>query len=308
MQVIKFKLNDELSCFDEISLCLGYFDGIHLGHQKLIERANKSNYKSAVLTFDFNNDVSLKNKSFLTSLDDKKNILNKMNVDYLFVLFFDDNVKNLSYKDFIHKIILKMNAKELVVGKDYGFGKNAEGNVDVLKRESSLYDVIVIDELSFNSKKIGTSQIISLIKNGDIKTANELLGYYYKITGIVEKGYHLGQKIDFPTANIDLGNYVKPKNGVYLCCVIIDNKKFYGMCNIGKHPTVNKLDSDLLEVHIFNFDNIIYNQLISVEFIDYIREERQFDSVIDLYNQLKKDKKMCENNIKILEKNINKTN
>lgn len=298
MQTIRFNLSNIQQCSEEISLCLGYFDGIHLGHQELIKKAVESKYKSAVLTFDFKKNFSFKNKNHITSLDDKEKILSELGVDYLFVLEFDEEVMNLTFDDFINCVLLKLNAKELIVGNDFRFGKDALGNVDSLIEKSNFYSVIVIDELKINDTKIGTSYIISLIQKGNMKEVKQLLGRFYSITGVVEEGFSLGHKYDFPTANLNLNNYIKPRNGVYLCSVVIDNIEYYGMCNIGRHPTVNELLIDLIEVNIFDFNKNIYNNEIKVLLIDFIRDEKQFDSIDDLYVQLKKDKIKCKNIIK----------
>lgn len=297
MQTIRISIDNILSVIDDISLCLGYFDGLHLGHKKLIQRAVNSKYKSALLTFKFNN-INLKNKKKLTSLLDKEMILDSLGLDYLFVLDFDFQVKELEPKEFIERIILKLNVKELVVGKDFTFGKNALGNVDFLKSYFSKYNVIVIDDYLFNNKKVSTSNIIKEIENGKIENANLMLGYHYSISSQVKKGFCLGNKIGYPTANIELNDYVVPKNGVYLSRIIIDNKNYFGMSNIGYHPTINELNKPLLEVYIFDFNENIYEKNIKVELIKYIRDEKKFNSVDELLKQLSFDEFECRKLIK----------
>ena len=293
MQTIIFNVNDKLDIKDNLSICLGYFDGLHLGHKKLIEVSKNTPYKSALLTFIFDSDVNLKNNKYLTSLQDKQNILSSLGVDYLFVLRFDNEVKNLLPSQFIDQVLMMLNPKVLVVGEDYRFGKMAKGDINYLKSYSNQYEVKVVEEEKIDNKKIGTSLIIEFLKEGNLKMVNELLGYYYKITGVVETGYKLGNKYDFPTANVKLNQYVMPKKGVYASIITIDDKKYYGMTNIGNHPTVNELDEALLEVNIFDFNQDIYQKVISVELVNYIREERNFSSIKELYNQLKIDKKKC---------------
>lgn len=295
MQTIIFNIDDKLDIKDNLSICLGYFDGLHIGHKKLINRAKSSQYKSALLTFIFEEEVNIKNKNFITSISDKEYLLNKMNVDYFLILKFDNKIKSLLPEEFIEKIIMKLNPKQLIVGEDYRFGKMAQGDVNYLKSYSDKYEVIIVEEERIDDVKIGTSLIINLLQKGDIKKVNNLLGYNYKITGIVEKGYKLGNKYHFPTANIKLNNYVKPKNGVYACLITIDDKIYQGMTNIGNHPTINRLNEPLLEVHIFDFNQDIYHKKISVELIDYIRDEVNFTSVDELYAQLKLDLIKCKN-------------
>ena len=138
MQTIMFNINDKIEIKDNLSICLGYFDGLHLGHKKLIDVAKSSNYKSALLTFIFDKEVKIKNSYHLTSLEDKEKLLKEMNVDYFLVLNFDNQIKSLSPKEFIDEIIMKLNPKQLVVGEDYRFGKMAKGDINFLKDYSSL--------------------------------------------------------------------------------------------------------------------------------------------------------------------------
>ncbi len=290
MEVKYISLEQEFKIEDEICLCLGYFDGIHLGHQKLIQKAKESIYKSGLLTFEFLDNFSFKKDRYITSLDDKIEILESCGVDYLIILRFDDKVKNLSCDEFIHKIIVKLNAKEVVVGQDYTFAKMAEGNVETLKTYHDLFKVDVVDELLDDGKKIGTRNIISLIEEGKIEKANLLLGHNYQITGEVLKGYGFGNKHHFPTANVALNKYVKPQNGVYACLIIIDKIKYRGMCNIGVHPTVNQLDKAVIEVNIFDFNEDIYHHKIKIQLIKYMREEMKFNNIDELYAQLLIDK------------------
>lgn len=292
METIRFKINDQLNILDELSLCLGYFDGLHLGHMRLIDKAKESVYKSAVLTFEFADNINIKNSKYLTSFADKQRILTAKEVDYLLVLYFNQETMNLSSDCFIQKVIKKFNVKEIIVGEDFRFGYQALGNIELLKTYQE-FKTIVIEELKDEEKKIGTSTIIKLIENGDIEKANKLLGYNYKITGRVKKGFKFGRKNHFPTANVELNNYVIPKYGVYACIISFNNKSYKAMANIGTHPTVNKLEKALLEVNIFDFNENIYDQIIAVELISFIREEKKFSSSEELYKQIIIDQNSC---------------
>ena len=290
MQIIRFKCGDKLNIQEELSLCLGYFDGLHLGHRKLIKIAQDSNYKSGLLTFDMKISLSKKSVKHITSLDDKIDILSKLGLDYLFILEFDQEVKNLTPIEFIDKIIKSLNAREIIIGEDYTFGKEAKGNYQTLIENQGNYVVKRIEDLKYDNNKISTSQIISLIKEGKIKTANTLLGKYYTITSKVLNGNKIGRNYEYPTANLSLDGYICPKLGVYACKIMINDNIYQGMANIGTHPTIYENNVPLLEVNIFDFNNDIYQQDISVSLIDFIREEKTFSSIDELYNQLKIDK------------------
>lgn len=302
MKVIYFSINDEIKVDDETAVCLGYFDGLHLGHYQLIKKALTSSYHSALLTFEFNDSMNFKNKHHITSLKDKENLLRVMGLEYLFVLKFDNDVMNLSPEDFIEKVVMKFNPKEIIVGEDYTFGKKAMGNFDTLNSLSkSRFDVIRVNELKRNGLKIGTRDIIKLIENGNIKEANALLNRFYSIHGTIENGFKEGHKHSFPTANIEIGDYVKPLNGVYATLVKIENDIFLSMTNVGIHPTINKLSSAVIETNIFDFDKDIYGKDIDIYFVEFIRPEKKFADIDALYNQLHKDKETCK---EILEKFI----
>lgn len=298
MQTIIFNLNDKININEPISLCLGYFDGLHIGHRLLIDEAVKSNYAPALLTFEFDEHIFLKNKKYITSLLDKEILCENYGLKYLFILHFDQKVMNLTPEEFIDQVIKKLNAKEVIVGEDFSFGKNAQGNIKTLK-EFADFLLKVVPELKEDGFKVGTSRIIDLIEKGNISEANKLLGYSYQITGIVQNGFHTGTNHHFPTANIKLNNYVIPKFGVYASKVKIEGKEYLSMTNIGLHPTINELKDALLEVYIFDFQQDIYGKNISVQLIDFIREEKKFPNAENLYKQIEQDKMTC---LKILKK------
>ncbi len=309
MEVIYLNENNLKHLFkEEISLCLGFFDGLHLGHQALIKKAKQSPYKSALLTFS----NPFKREKILTSLDDKKEILNSYSLNYLFVLEFNEKIKHLKKEDFIEKILLKLNVKEVIVGKDYHFGYNSSGDISTLKTYQKYFDTKVLDFVYFKKQKISTSLINELLDSGNIKDANFCLSRNYKIKGQVIEGKGNGHLINYPTANIKLlEKYKLPRRGVYKTYAYIANKKYLAMTNIGIHPTISPLKDELIEVHIIDQNMNLYNQIITIEFIDYLREEKKFSSFEELKIQLDKDKlqiKLSENlSMEVLpQKNINK--
>jgi len=258
---------------EQTYITIGTFDGVHIGHQKIIEKlvaeAKKNSKKSVLLTFFPHPRMVLQKEAsikLLNTIDEKAALLEKTGLDYLIVL----------------------------IGYDHHFGKNREGNIEQLTEYSHLYDFSVeeipvqdIDEVAVSSTKIRRA-----LANGDLKTANNYLGYYFSLSGRVIKGKQLGSKIGFPTANIELAEDYKliPKTGVYVVKAIIDDVLIYGMMNIGTRPTVNG-DYLSIETYFFNFDKNIYSQIITIELLYFIREEQKFDSVEKLKGQLKKDEK-----------------
>lgn len=290
MKIVRINNESTINILEETSICLGYFDGLHRGHSKLIERAKQSKYKTSLLTIELKNNLSIKRKQVITTIEDKIEILSSLKVDYLFILEFNEKIKSYSPEEFIEKILLKLNPKEVIIGQDHHFGKDAKGDYKNLEAYSNIFKTIIVNDLLYLGKKIGTRDIVYFIENGKIDVANKLLGRDYVIKGKVMKGYKVGRTYHFPTANIPLGPYVKPKNGVYATMVEIDDKKYYGMSNVGIHPTINKLSEPLIETYIFDFNDDIYEKEIKVFIKHFIRDEIMFDSIESLYSQLEKDK------------------
>lgn len=274
---------------EKIAICLGYFDGIHLAHKEIIKKALKSKYKVALLTFDkplstlLNNN---KSKEVLTSLNDRFRIISRLGVDYYYVLHVDANFVNLTKFDFI-ETLHKLNVQEVYVGEDYSFGKNKEGNNAFLKQYFKVYEVPL---LKVNGKKISTQEIIALLKEGEVKKANSLLGQNYFVSGIVEKGMHNGEKFGFRTANLKLNdNYVIPKYGVYKIITYVEGIPHLAIANVGVHPSIDEISKPIIEVHIPNFNEELYGKNLSVEFLDFLRPEIKFNSIDELIEQITKD-------------------
>ena len=283
---------------------IGTFDGIHLGHQKILSRLiNSSKNKdlnSVVLTF-FPHPRIILNKynevKMIDTLDEKIIHLNEIGIDTLIIHPFDKKFSLLSANQFIKDFLVeKLKIKHIIIGYDHRFGKGREASVTDLKNYANDYDFTVeeikaqeIEKITVSSTKIRNS-----INEGDIKTTEKYLGRYFNLTGKVVKGDGLGKKINYPTANIFIEETYKiiPKDGVYLIETIIKDKLFNGMMNIGHRPTIGT-NIKSIEVHLFNFNEDIYDQVISVKMISKIREEKKFSSIQALQEQLVKDENYC---------------
>lgn len=280
---------------------IGTFDGIHIGHQKilkdLIRTAKKENKKSVLLTFFphprmvLQKDVSIR---LINTIEEKSSLLEKMGLDYLIIHPFSQEFSRLSALDFVRNILVnQLNTSRLIIGYDHHFGKNREGNIHQLREYSLLYDFEVeeipaqdIDNVSVSSTKIRTA-----LKEGRLKTANNYLGYNYMLNGTIVNGKKLGVKIGFPTANLDIKEPYKliPKTGVYIIKTIIDDVLYTGMMNIGFNPTV-KGKYQTIEAHLFDFNKDLYGRKVTIELLFFLREEQRFNSIEDLIIQLNLDK------------------
>lgn len=283
-----FKINPSLTNVPKLNkklcLCLGYFDGVHIAHQRLINEAKvTSDDQIGIITFS----NGIKGKENLTSIDDRLNLFKALKVDYVFIFPFNKAFKNLSAEQFKKRFLDVVKPTSLIAGNDFKFGKNRQGDIAYLKK---YYKVHVVDFLKRNNKKISSNDIISFIKEGNIKKANEYLGRAYQIKGKVISGYQKGGQLNFPTANIKIsGSYVVPRFGVYKVITYVLGIPRLGIANVGVHPTVNKLKEPILEVHIKNFSGNIYNKEIYVEFVDFVRPEKKFKNEKELIKQIKKD-------------------
>ena len=278
--------------FDALSICLGYFDGVHLGHQTLIKYARK-NAKYILGLLTFSKPISTlvdngKTKEVLTSLDDRFKIISKLGVDFYFVAQVDKEFTSLTDLEFI-EMLRKMNVKEIFVGKDFRYGAKAQGTISTLK---DYFDVNVIDIENVNDEKVSTQKIDSLLLEGKIKEANDLLGHNYTVVGSIVSGTHIGTELGFPTLNLKLAdNYVLPKFGVYKTICYIDNVPHVSITNVGVKPTVGDNFEPGIEVHLKNFEGEPKGDVINLEFLKFIRPEIKFSSLEELKAQIAKDVK-----------------
>jgi len=288
----------------ESILTIGTFDGVHIGHNKiltkLVEESKKNNLSSLIMTF-FPHPRMVLQKSqeikMIDTIDEKIHLFEKTGVDNLIIQPFDENFSKIRAKEFVEEILVKkLKIKYIIIGYDHRFGKDREASVDDLKKFGLNYKFTVeeIAAQEIHSIAISSTKIRNAILKGEIKKCNEYLGRNFMLTGEVVHGDGLGKKINFPTANIEIPETYKiiPKNGVYLVKAIINSEIYFGMMNIGVRPTIGGKNKSL-EIHFFNFKDNIYNKTISVEIICKIRDEEEFSSIDELKIQLKKDEQFC---------------
>lgn len=288
---------------------LGTFDGVHFGHKsilnKLIESTTNSDEESLVLTFFSHPRMILEQDSdikLLNTIEEKAQLLKELGIHNLVIQKFDNSFSQLLPEDFVKQVLVDIfNVKKIIIGYDHRFGKNRAADINDLIAFGKKYNFEVeqisaeeIDNVSISSTKIRTA-----LQSGNIKLANEYLGYPYFINGKVVKGKQLGRTIGYPTANIVVSDKYKliPAIGVYAAYAIINDVKYYGMLNIGTNPTIG--DNPLtIEMNIFDFNEDIYEQEIEIGFIDKIRNQQKFNSLDELKLALSKDKEFALNVIK----------
>jgi len=281
-------------------IALGVFDGVHLGHQKLIkltvDKARKNDGISIVATFDPHPDKIINPESnvfLLTTLEERISLIKDSDVDVFLIIKFNKMMSKMSPKDFISKILVdNLQTKELFVGFNYKFGFKGEGNTDILREYSKFYKfkTNILKPIAANNTIISSTRIKDYIKSGEIKKAKILLGHAITISGRVISGKGRGRKLlNFATANIETpSDKILPVNGVYLVEIKIDNKKYYGLMNIGIKPTFKESERTI-EVHIINFNKKIYNKKVVVNILKKIREEKYFKHPSLLKKQIEDD-------------------
>lgn len=283
---------------------IGTFDGVHLGHQKVILRlqefAKQHDGETVIFTFHTHPRLVTSpnegNLRLLTTLNEKINLFEKYGIDHLVVYTFDKVFSELSYAEFVEKILVeKIGTHCLVVGYDHKFGKNREGGFDYLQKcaEKFSFEIERLDALAVDKDNVSSTKIRNALENGDIEKANRFLGYQFTLHGKVVEGKQLGRTLGFPTANIEASDKHKiiPGYGVYAVKVEINGAEYKGMLNIGTRPTFNNnADNRSIEVNIFDFENDIYSKEITLKFVGKIRDEQRFGSIEMLVDQLKKDK------------------
>jgi riboflavin kinase / FMN adenylyltransferase len=281
-------------------LALGYFDGVHLGHIQVIKTAKdiavSKGYKSAVMTFDPHPSVVLnENRStteYITPLEDKKELIRELGIDYLYIVEFTPVFANLLPQEFVDDYIIGLNIKHVVAGFDFSYGKMGKGNMETLPFHSrEVFTQTTVEKLTSHEDKISSTVIRRLIQGGEVSKLHSLLGRYYYVKGKVIHGDARGRTIGFPTANVSLtANYIPPATGVYAVKINVKSKWYIGVCNIGVKPTFNKNnDTPTIEVHILDFDDEIYGDHVIVEWHKRIRAEKKFNSITDLTDQIKRD-------------------
>lgn len=288
-------------CNNDSIVTIGTFDGLHLGHQKIISKvvqtAKVENLESIVLSFFphprmvLQQDNSIK---LLNTIKEKEKQLEELGINHLIIHPFSYDFSQLSAEDFVKTVLVdQLHCKKIVIGHDHRFGKNRTANIDdlIVFGKKYHFDVEQITAEEINEIAISSTKIRHALLEGNIEITNKYLGYSYSFSGKVVKGKQLGRTIGFPTANIAIDEAYKllPKNGVYIVSTIIDFKKHFGMMNIGTRPTING-ENQTVEVFIIDFNQEIYDKFVTIEVLQFIRNEQKFDSLDALKNQIEKDK------------------
>lgn len=305
MEVIRLK-GQQLNIKEPICSAVGFFDGLHRGHMALVNEvirvAKEKDYKTALMTFDHHPLFvlgRLKEERYITTMEDRIELLEESGIDYLFIIEFNQEVAFLLPQDFIQNYILNSHIQHVVCGFDFHFGQKNMGSSKDFQDCPDL-DVSVIEEVDYKGEKISSSRIRQLLDKGHIDEMNEILGRHYQVKGQVIKGRQIGHAIGFPTANIDYHSYFLPARGVYAVKFYLHDEVYLGMCNIGLNPTFTALDKPSLEVHIFDFDQDIYGEEVMIEFYAKMRSEVHFSSKEQLIEQLHQDQKQIQDFFKDL--------
>lgn len=308
------KVSHSISSFNATKktiITLGTFDGVHLGHQailkKLVSATENGTYESLVLTFYPHPRMVLNQEgamNLLNTIEEKTILLEKFGIDHLIVHPFDDAFSKLSAEAFVKNILVdQLNIHKIIIGYDHRFGENRSANITDLIHFGKQYNFEVeqINAEEINEITVSSTKIRTALLDGAIELANQYLGYDYFFSGTVMKGKQLGRTIGFPTANIKLSETYKliPKNGVYIVYSTLNNKRVYGMMNIGHNPTVGE-NNKTIEVHYFDVNEDLYDKIITVAFLKFIRTEEKFDSIDALKIQLNKDQEFSKNYIETL--------
>lgn len=282
-------------------LTLGTFDGVHIGHKKILEKITQNTqdgkYESLVLTFFPHPRMVLQEKSeikLLNTIAEKTNLLEKTGIENLVIHPFNESFSRLTAEEFVSSILVdQFHIQKIIIGHDHRFGRNRTADINDLIAFGEQYgfEVEQISAQEIKDVSVSSTKIRKALTEGDMNLANEYLDYAYFLTGTVVKGKQLGRTIGFPTANLKIEEEYKliPKNGVYIVKSTINEKVVYGMMNIGFNPTVGG-QAQSIEIHFLDFNEDIYDLEIAVSLLQYIREEQKFDSVTLLKEQLEKDK------------------
>ena len=281
MEVVRFDLNHMPEKNPGLSLALGNFDGVHVGHQALfVETALHAKGDSGVLLFS----KPFGEGPFLSSIEDKIRFALSSRLDIVYVLENDDSLFFLSPEEFIDTVLKPLGCSRVVMGEDFRFGAKASGNPETLKAH---FDVEVVPLLCLEGTKVSSSTIKDRLLAGYVEGAREMLGKSYEIVGKVRQGFGNGRKIGFPTANLELSfDYLLPKPGVYCGVGYVNGIAHRAMVNVGTNPTVGALSHPIVEAHFLDFDEDCYGKTCYVSFLAYLREEKKFSSLEELRSQL----------------------
>ena len=300
MRIDKISLSYRYKPKTPVVACIGFFDGVHKGHRALIQeairQARELNCASALITFEPDPWITIKgireeDCEHLTTTKQKINLIVQEGIQNIYILDFTKEMSQLSSLDFVVRVLGQLNLKGLVCGYDFHFGRNGEGDAERLKQFLEC-PVTIVDEVTSEGAKISSTRIVNCVKSGDFYAAYQLLGHPFTMDGKVVHGNQIGHSLGFPTANVQFSpEYVLPLSGVYSGHVILRGKRYGAMINVGHNPTVNYSKQISVEAYIFNLNQDIYNEHISVIFEQYIRAEQQFKNRENLILQLERDRK-----------------
>jgi len=281
-------------------VAIGFFDGVHLGHQKVIQtavnEATNRGMESAVITFQPHPSIILKNGNehvkYITPLKEKKAILKQLHVDRLYIITFNKDLSLLSPQKFIDHFIIGLHIKHLIAGFDFTYGHKGQGNmnnISLYAKEFFTYQAI--SKIESSKEKISSTRVRSFLRTGKIERVNTLLGRIFSLSGTVIMGDQRGRKIGFPTINLQVNvDALLPQSGVYAVQVIHNNHTYQGMANIGVVPTFKKdVIKPTVEVHLFDFNQNLYGEKLEVKFLKFFRHEKKFNHIEELISQLKHD-------------------
>lgn len=287
--------------YKNLSLALGFFDGLHLGHQRVlantVQIAKQNGIKSAVITFNSHPaEYFKKNIKYISTIKQRDEYIYEQGIDYVFSLNFDKNLALMSCEDYLKNLIKKFSPISITTGFNHTFGYSKCGNPEFLRKNQVKYGYkyFEIPQMTFNNEVVSSSLIRQKLSLGEVETANKMLGREFKLTGVVIKGKQLGRKIGFPTANI-----VYPKTlvelpyGVYSVGVNTDGKNYKAIMNYGIKPTVDSSNLPIVETHICSFNEDIYGKEIEISVKKMIRQEQRFESIEELKKQIEKDLESC---------------
>lgn len=290
---------EKLNSNPDLSICLGFFDGVHQGHKVVLKNtvnlAKQNGLKSAVITFKEHPLCYLQNRTpqYIVSLKDRLNLIEEQGIDFAYVLDFDEDIADALALDYLKDFLVKnLHPKFITTGFNHYFGANKQGDAVFLGAYQSEfgYKFFEIPPITFNNTLISSSKIRQMITDGNVESVPELLGQSFYIKGRVVTGNRIGRTLSFPTANVKYpSDIIKAARGVYAGIVEFDGGKYNAMLNLGRRPTINTEHSLLLEAHIFDFNQNIYDKDIKVSFVKKIRNEVKFDSLSELKSQLVND-------------------
>ena len=299
MQVF-YKLNKN----PNLSICLGFFDGVHQGHKVVLKNtvnlAQQNNIKSAVITFKDHPLCYLQNRTpqYIVSLDDRLRLIEKQGIDYAYVLDFDETIADAIAYDYLKNILVaNFQPKFITTGFNHYFGANKLGDASFLRAYQNDFDYkyFEIPPITFNNTLISSSKIRQMISDGQTENIPNLLGEYFYVKGRVITGNRIGRTLSYPTANLKYpADIIKVSKGVYAALVEVDGKTHKAIANLGKRPTIEGDHSLLLEAHLLDFNDNIYDKDIKVSFVKKLRNEQKFSSLPDLKSQLVKDEQSAK--------------